>query len=566
MKISNIRNIKLFDSEEKKSFAIALVIWLVMNLTGWASMYFKPTDELHMEFILLHLAFLYFLVHRTKHFIINIKDDKYKAAICIAAVYFIFNIIILFLIWPGLMRHDDLMSFLYTKSYILYVWQHFITGIYYFVCLKTLPFATGLIIIQLYIIALITGYSISNIAFAYVDDPRRRKILMAILFLPVNFLPVMAYSLSGYRIALYTFFELLFISEIITIKKQDKIIGKNKLADLTVLCIMLAVWRTEGIYYIILFPILLIFIKDKIEKNLSIMFYCIVVAAISVLIGKLNNIATGSSNYSLTATFMPLPDLVLNADKAKDKDILSEMDKVIDLNVIYQNPDETAERLFWDKDLVRKEYSDADYKKYMGAYLKLVLRYPLRAFKPMWDNFLASSGITTVENGYPLLRSNIYVYDTLFEEQSEMERLIDEKIIPQTALYEWSEQPSTKNAWDVTDSMFKKPINQKLRMDIIRMIGGINSRARITVLYRIFWNLFIPLILIIFCFIYKILKRDWFMATVILTVFGRVALVFLTSSATYLMYYLPAYMSAYIMSFFIFFMMFYNGRRSLYKK
>ena len=133
-------------------------------------------------------------------------------------------------------------------------------------------------------------------------------------------------------------------------------------------------------------------------------------------------------------------------------------------------------------------------------------------------------------------------------------------------MYELREQPLTKEAWDSIDSMFKKPINRKLRIDVIRIIGGINSKARVTILYRIFWNLFIPLILVIFCFIYKIFKRDWFMVAVILTILARVALIFITSSAPYLMYYLPAYMSAYIISFFIFFMMFYNGRRSLYKK
>lgn len=563
MKTSNIRSIKLFDSEKKISFAIALVIWLTMYLTGWSRIYIRGTSGVDMECSLLHLVFLYFLVHHTKHFIINIRDDKYKTVLYIASAYFILNIIILLLTWPGLIRFDDLLCFSCIREYTFYVWQHFITALYYLLCMKTLPFATGLIIIQVYIIALIVGYSISSIAFAYVDDIRSRKVLIVLLFLSVNFLPVMSYSLSGYRIALYSFFELLFIAEIITIKKQDGIIEKDRLTGLVILCIIIAVWRSEGIYYIILFPVLLMFIKDKIEKKTSIIFYCAVVAIISMLMVKLNNIAISSNDYSITATFMPLPELVINADKERDKEILSEMDKVINLNVIYQNPNESAERLYWDKDLIKKGYSNADYKNYIRAYLKLVFRHPLTAFKPMWNNFLASAGITTIENGYPLLRSNLYVYDILFEEQSEMDRLIDENILPHTELYEYKKQPLTKKEWDNIDSIFKKPINRKLRTAVTRIIAGINSRGRVTILYRIFWNFFIPLILVMICFIYKILKRDWFIAAVILLVLCRTALVFVTSSAPYLMYYIPAYMSAYILSFFIIFMIFYKSTKPL---
>lgn len=181
----------------------------------------------------------------------------------------------------------------------------------------------------------------------------------------------------------------------------------------------------------------------------------------------------------------------------------------------------------------------------------------------MWNNFLASAGITTIENGYPLLRSNLYVYDILFEEQSEMDRLIDENILPHTELYEYKKQPLTKKGWDNIDSIFKKPINRKLRTAVTRIIAGINSRGRVTILYRIFWNFFIPLILVMICFIYKILKRDWFIAAVILLVLCRTALVFVTSSAPYLMYYIPAYMSAYILSFFIIFMIFYKSTKPL---
>ena len=216
------KNIKIFDSEKKKSFAVALIIWLVMNISGWQRLYFQDRHRIDVLFYKgLHLFFLYGIIYLTRVFIKKRNQDKYKTAIHIAAAYFILNIIILITIWPGAFRTDNLVTLFYMKGYFIHAWQHFITSLYYAVCLQTLPFATGVIIMQIYIISIIVGYSISSLTFAYVADKNIRKIYIIILFLTVNFLPVLSYVHSGFRITLCSFFEFLFIAEIMTAKKEN---------------------------------------------------------------------------------------------------------------------------------------------------------------------------------------------------------------------------------------------------------------------------------------------------------------------------------------------------------
>jgi|GEM_PF-3585866 len=555
------KNIKIFDSEKKKSFAVALIIWLVMNISGWQRLYFQDRHRIDVLFYKgLHLFFLYGIIYLTRVFIKKRNQDKYKTAIRIAAAYFILNIIILITIWPGAFRTDDLITLFYMKGYFIHAWQHFITSLYYAVCLQTLPFATGLIIMQIYIISIIVGYSISSLTFAYVADKNIRKIYIIILFLTVNFLPVLSYVHSGFRIALCSFLEFLFIAEIMTAKKENKLLDKVKLNELMILCILIAVWRTEGVYYVVIFPVLLFFMKKNIDKGLHIYTYCIVAVAAVIMLGHCNNILNLNSSYSLTATFMPLPDLVRIAEKEGDDELLSDIDLMIDTDKIFQNPDETAETLFWRKDLIRlpykndknKEYYNKYYNKYIKAYIKLVIKHPKITFMAMWNNFLASAGITTIEDGYPLIHSGIHVYDDIFEDESEMNRLLKENMIPQQAMVDWEEEKVSKKLWyESIDSKLNEPTNRNLRKKMLRIIGGINNRGRITVLYRIFWNLFIPFILIAFCLLYKLYKKDWFTVFIILGVVGRIPLIFVTSSAPYLMYYLPAYLMSYIVSFFI---------------
>ena len=79
-------------------------------------------------------------------------------------------------------------------------------------------------------------------------------------------------------------------------------------------------------------------------------------------------------------------------------------------------------------------------------------------------------------------------------------------------------------------------------------MNGSNLNGNLIVIHNIFWNLFIPFTLILICLIYKLIKKDWFMVFLMLTIIARNFIVFITAPAPYFMYYLSAYLCSYVIS------------------
>ena len=105
-----------------------------------------------------------------------------------------------------------------------------------------------------------------------------------------------------------------------------------------------------------------------------------------------------------------------------------------------------------------------------------------------------------------------------------------------------------KDKWREVKSKYKETWNLELRQKTLRLISGINREGKVTLGYKTFWNLSIPIGLGLLCFIYEIIRRRFFISFLILTILGRVPIVFLTSPSPYMMYYLPTYLSGYFIS------------------
>ena len=87
-----------------------------------------------------------------------------------------------------------------------------------------------------------------------------------------------------------------------------------------------------------------------------------------------------------------------------------------------------------------------------------------------------------------------------------------------------------------------------LKQNVILLLNGTDLSGNLTIIHNICWNFFIPFTLILICLIYKLVKKDWFMVFLILTVIARIPIVFVTAPAEYFMYYLSTYLCTYIIS------------------
>ena len=556
---------KLFN---KRVFLYAFLIWVNLNISGIQNIYFSEGKMSTIIIIkIIHLIFLYFLFLKINSLYANRKVPKVKNEIIISLIYCLILTVLLLLVWPGTWSSDDISVLKNTGSYNLTPWQHFFSGLFQILCLQTIPIPSGVIIVQIIIASLIVGYSISNISALYGKNKKQIRVIQIVLGLITLLPPLVMYILSGFRMGIYSYLELLLITKMIVLYKEQRKATSCELLEISIYTIIISCWRTEAIYYPIFIVILFYILGNKVirRKTATILFFVIMI--INFSIGKVNNLMIQgkinyldyrtmrpntynnpimkSNNYSLTATMEPVSTLVKISDES-DKEEIDTINKVIDVEYILENPEYSGEKYFWTEEVVR-DYSEEEYNNYLKAYLKLALKYPGVTFKSMWNIFYnAGSGMG--KDSIQTTRNMVSSGDTL--------KLFD---ISHGSCWRW-------NALNSKVAKYKAPIDLEVRNAVICFLNGSDADNYINIIHNIFWNFFIPFALILICLVYKLVKKDWFMVFLILTVITRIPLVFATASAPYFMYYLSAYLCTYIISTIVIFegiINFKNKRRLL---
>ena len=534
---------KIAEIFDIKIFLYAFVIWLSLNISGIQNLYFS-TDITTITIIVkaLHLIFLYIILKKLNLLWVNRKNPKVKNEIKISIIYFLILSILIILVWPGAWSNDDITILRNAEKYKLTPWHHFFSGLFQSLCLQTIPIPAGVIIIQALISSLIIGYCISNIAALYGKDKKQNIIIQIVLGLISLFPPLILYILSGFRMGMYSYFELLLITKMIILYKERNKLVFTELLKISLLTIIIACWRTEAIYYPVFILILYLILGRKvILKRVAITSF-IIVMAINFSIGKINNNMIGSNNYSVTATIQGVIALVQHADETKDKKELDQIDKVMDVKHIKEHPNVPSEIIYWSDGVVKK-YSDEEYSNYLKSYMKLTLKYPDVAFKSMWELFADS--VSGMGDG-----SKQSLYNMVYNAHSTALQIYK---IGTQGWREWSAVTSTVLRYNTA-------INEDIRENVILFLNGTQTDGSLTIIHNVFWNLFIPIILILISLIYKLIKKDWFMVVLILAIIARIPLVFATAPAPYFMYYLSTYLCSYVVSTIVIFEMINNKK------
>lgn len=522
------------------SFKIAFVLWTIINISQWNNAILSAGRIFNIFLAKISLLiFMYFITYNIRRLYINRKIKKNKREIIIASVFFIISFSVLLLTWPGIWTWDDIFVAEYATSYNFLAWQHFFSGLSDIISLQILPFVSGIIIIRILVASMIVGYSISNVVeLLKIKQKKNIIIISLLLFIPCILPPVINLLLTGFRMGIYDFIELLLIMKLYIDYQKKEQVDNKELIYVSLLTIIIACWRTEAIYYVIAFFIILLLYGRKIisYKKVFISSLCVIICVIGIT--KYNNYLIGNDNYSITATIMPVTELVKAADPEEDREMLEKINKVIDISKIYIYPEKTGEQQFWDG-ITKDNYTNEDYSDYLKGYLSLSIKYPKVAFNSMFDIFIDSTGLG-VSNGY----SNLRVQDD------------------GEAIYEGLSAES----WGRINSMLKMPFNKELRSTIIRCLANKDTDNKVTFLYYFNWNLLIPLTLLLVSIIVLLIKKEWVLTFLGLTIIGRVALIFLTSSAPYFMYYISVYLVGYVFSISIFCKLFYDRKKNINSK
>lgn len=515
---------------QKKDILIVVLAFLQLIVSFFTDLFIRKINFIQWNsitdiFILIFnkiIAFILYLLFWKMIFYIKdkvkSKDKKTCSFLQSFIFYFTFNIILLLLTWPGIWRYDECKILACASFYTLEYWQHYITSIFYSISLMFIPIPSGVIIAQMAVIAMIVAYIISE--FKQIVNNKK---LVYLLYIPFFLLPILDTNLYPLRLSIYTYIELLFVCQLI-LMNHKQFATKKDIALLLITMILLSVWRSEGILFLILIPIIcIVFLKKSIKERkyrFLLTGITILISLILILPQEMNYRIESSNKYEMTSFIDQLQVVVKKEieNGQMEEETRQKIEKVIDIDEflkyrrgIYAN---NYGNLY-------KEYTQEDYKELKKIYKELLVKYPIDVLKERLNLLLETSGFKN--------DINVHVDNT---------RVIYKRPA-NLALHEFR-----------TIYKSTSPISLNLRNGVINILEGWNISAEqcdTNISFNIFYNVIPSIIIVTVLCIISLFKKKW----ISLFIFGIILLkaiaIILTAPDTFFMYYLPIYLVGYFM-------------------
>ncbi|MBO5450608.1 MAG: hypothetical protein J6A11_03585 [Lachnospiraceae bacterium] len=520
-------------SENKVPLVIAIIQWFVTTILQVDRTFFTYDSETTFFFIikclfllLLMVAWCFvFMVYRK----IKAQDANYKRGVQVFLVYFSIMMVLLLILWPGTWSWDDLWTLHDIQHYDdLNEWQHIITGIYHDLMLQILPFPGGVIFLQNVLVSICVAFTVTKLENTF-HIRKLKNTIPDILLKIVPFLlpPVLMYQFSGYRMGLYVYFELVMLVIFIVAERENKEWTWSYTLLFCFLVVIVATWRTESFLYIP-FACILLFMMNKNILSTKRKCICVLIVIVGFLgINKWQNYELGDSNYQIISLLRPCAELVRVADYEDNVEEFAAIDKVTDLEVIFNNPTMNGETLYWSTGCVRTrndnpddDYTKEDYHNYLKAFIKLSLKYPKVVIAERWNLFIGGSGIY---GSSPMI---INYSANLFEENGGNE-VATEML------------SSERN--------INRPVLKNIRRAVINIFGGKKiDGTDIGIVQRLMWNAIIPMLFLVYAWIELLIRKKWYLWLVCSSLVAKIPIIILTQPSAWLMYLLSFYFLGYV--------------------
>ena len=429
-------------------------------------------------------------------------------------IYFGINLLLLVLTWPGIWRMDEFGILSNAIRLQPVFWQNYLTSVFYIFSLMLIPTPAGVILVQIAVNSLITGWVIRQVTGR---GQKENQKLAALCYLPFLFLPVLDSNLYPMRMSVYAFLELLLF--FLLYEEKEKPFRTAFMWKLAALGAVVTVWRTEAVYYIVALPVVIValFYRSwtKKEKQGAILCYLFLTLFLFVP-QQLGNRLTSGNEYDLTSVVLPLVPLVEEAAQHEDAgELLLGIDKVICVQTALEGAKEhkSGISLYWSRrdDFVR-EYTDADYQVFKQAYYRLILKYPAVFLKERWDCFIHSTDL--LENTTELFtKDGVPNYDTF------------------------------------RTYFGAKPASDPLRTEVISLLEWRNHQEYPSKKagYGVIYCALLPIVILTVACLVLAGRKEWGKALLPATVLAKVPLIFLTAPSRLFMYYYSVYLIGYVL-------------------
>ncbi len=467
----------------------------------------------------LFIRCIFYFVSHKKYLIPFVRRWFFYSALCFLILGILFVVM-----YPGHWVWDEFNVLDQVKHYEPDSWQSIITNIYYTLCLYIYPTAASIVFIQILVISIVIGYTLSVVR-KYIQNRWLILIVCAFFLSPVllinDFYPL---RLTLYSYLLLALFVLIIDSYIDKKTRANKGLFILSAALIALVCF----WRTEGIIYIILLPLVAYrfgVIQAILKRRVwGYAYICIALLMLLGVYGLTNHYS--NKQYSLTAVINPLSTMLQSPLSGDSLDTnLEKIDKVLDISLLRSMPSYAEVPSYW-SGVVRPDYQN-HLSGFYTAYLSVVKDNPGIFLSARTKTFLATNSLDS--NTFNPTFMSLLSYTSFPHGGKTIEY-----------------KNSTLNS-AVTQNFYQSninsyPLNIDLKYSMSHFLLMLDSSNRVSIVGKFVWSVIPIIVLLLILLIVLVIKRVWVLAIVCYLLLLHAALVFLSAPAMYFMYYIPIYL------------------------
>mgnify|MGYP006865375605 CR=1 FL=1 len=393
-------------------------LWLVAALVHWLISFFTDafvfTCERNLTYGIWKAAFLFFLLAVYGFAYAAFKSRTARRILLLSGIYALVMLCFLLLTWPGIWRMDEYTILMHARNLHIHFWQGYFTSVYYIFALMMVPAPAFIVYVQCLIGAGVVGYLVYKLWIL----TGKRKIAY-LMYVPFFFLPVIDSNLYPMRMSIYAFLELLLLAKLCFWSYERRMPGKAELFGTLLLGGVVTCWRTESIYYLLLFPLLLGICLWRLAPKRRVKQAILLSLAFGMLLVGIQKVGEGKERgerYELTALIRPLVPLLVEAAYEEEQDLVKTIDQVVNCAYIFEGASlgMNGIEIFWgylEQGLMRDTYTPEEYREFQMAFLKLVLHHPGTFLRERLEVYLNSNQllgrITDQDPPAPPLNKNL---------------------------------------------------------------------------------------------------------------------------------------------------------------
>lgn len=502
---------------------IAFIISILLFVISFANekVFFK-FDNLSKSQICVYaickIILILLYIYLPQVLITSVRKKEYHKWWRLGILIFSIYVVSILLAWPGNWVNDEFGILGIVQNFGIKYHQSFFTSIFFIVMIMIYPSCGSIILGQAVVCTIISVYIIKVIYEQY----GRIAYCLLVLFFSV---PTLYFILSPLRVCMYTFTFLLLVAILLKLTNKFENIDYKILGALGIVTAIVATWRTESVFLIILIPVFIcINICKKINtvavrKKMIIFFLVVSLLPFGVFrnINQLENEATKKN--VLLWSFVTGLSVMLQDEDLKSPDLeedISNIDKVMPVEEMKRNASSYDFYAIYNV-IGPFEYTEEEYTKCVKSIVRLIVCNPIKYLEAKWDLFAYSSGCS-----------------------SEFHWVEPANSIEQTQ--------NIIKMYGVSEDILNifRPLNNNLRSAYIYFLTGMYTIEGTEVLtYYFFWNFGIPIVLLMVMFVVSILRKNLTLCFVNFMILLDFALVYVAAPTTHVMYFFPFYILGY---------------------